>query len=257
MSRFSQSLQIFAALLGLIAVSGGSAFGAATIEWVDPLPAAPEASAPLPPRQTTSQLPPQKARPGARLQESVLPLAPQGSFRPPMPGGRPSRPSPENSALAERASKFINSYWGQSSASGDEALRYLSSVYAPVVNYYGQQRTRDSVLQDKHAFLGAGRCGRLGPRPRQGTQRYPVTEPGPSARSPAFEISRRRVRSGVLGRLVWFATHIRFASWPEWRISWPRAARSSPQVQSPSVLQPLFFLPVEFIQLGRSPRARS
>jgi hypothetical protein len=58
-----------------------------------------------------------------------------GAWRPPPP-----------SALAERASKFINSYWEQSSASGDEALRYLGSVYAPVVNYYGQQRTRDSVL---------------------------------------------------------------------------------------------------------------
>ncbi len=47
----------------------------------------------------------------------------------------------------------MSSYWRQSSASGDAALRYLGSVYARVVDYYGQQRTRDSVLQDKHAFL--------------------------------------------------------------------------------------------------------
>jgi hypothetical protein len=192
MSRFSQSLQIFAALVGLIAVPGGSAFGAATIEGVNPSPPAPEASAPLPPRQTTSQpsppipeasaplpprqttsqpsppipeasaplpprettsQPPWEARPGAGSQQSALPMAPQGSSRLPMPGERLPRPAPENLALAERASKFINSYWEQSSASGDAALRYLSSIYAPVVNYYDQQRTRDSVLRDKRAFL--------------------------------------------------------------------------------------------------------
>lgn len=216
MSRFAQLLQVFAALLGLIAVPG-SAFGAAAIEGADPLlpipkasaplppreaisqpspapvasaplpprrttsqplPPPPEASAPLPPRETTFQPPPREARPGARSQESALSMAPQGSSRPP-------RPAPENSALAERASKFINSYWEQSSARGDEALRYLSSVYAPIVNYYGQQRTRDSVLQDKHAFL----------------RRWPIRQTWPvsGAGNPTISCDRARAECAITG----------------------------------------------------------
>jgi hypothetical protein len=112
-------------------------------------------------------------------------MAPQGSSRPPMPGGRLPRPAPENSALAERASKFINSYWEQSSARGDEALRYLSSVYAPIVNYYGQQRTRDSVLQDKHAFL----------------RRWPIRQTWPvsGARNPTISCDRARAECAITG----------------------------------------------------------
>lgn len=109
----------------------------------------------------------------------------QGSFRSSLPAGRLPRPAPENSVLAERASKFINSYWEQSSASGDEALRYLSSIYAPVVNYYGQQRTRDSVLQDKHAFL----------------QRWPIrqTWPASEAGNPTVSCDRAKAECKITG----------------------------------------------------------
>jgi hypothetical protein len=102
-----------------------------------------------------------------------------------MPGGRLSRPAPENSALAERASKFINSYWEQSNASGDEALRYLSSIYAPVVNYYGQQRTRDSVLQDKRAFF----------------RRWPIRQTWPAfeAGNPTISCDRARAECEITG----------------------------------------------------------
>ena len=112
-------------------------------------------------------------------------MAPQGSSRPPVPGGRLPRPAPENSALAERASKFINSYWEQSGASGDEALRYLSSIYAPVVNYYGQQRTRGSVLQDKHAFL----------------RRWPIRQTWPAfeAGNPTISCDRARAECEITG----------------------------------------------------------
>ena len=109
----------------------------------------------------------------------------QGSFRQLLPAGRLARPAPENSALAERASKFINSYWEQSSASGDEALRYLSSIYAPVVNYYGQQKTRDSVLQDKHAFL----------------RRWPIRQTWPAfeAENPMISCDRARAECKITG----------------------------------------------------------
>jgi|SRR5579884_202652 len=92
---------------------------------------------------------------------------------------------PPPSALAERASKFINSYWEQSSASGDKALRYLSSIYAPVVNYYGQQRTRDSILQDKRAFL------RRWPL----RQTWPVFEAG----NPTISCDRARAECEIAG----------------------------------------------------------
>jgi hypothetical protein len=143
------------------------------------------ARAALPPRETTSRPQPRETRPGARSQEGALPAAPQGSSRPPMPGGRLPRPAPENSALAERASKFINSYWEQSSASGDEALRYLSSVYAPVVDYYGQQRTRDSILQDKHAFF----------------RRWPIRQTRPvfEAGNPTISCDRARAECEITG----------------------------------------------------------
>ncbi|HJU18279.1 MAG TPA: hypothetical protein VJ770_17640 [Stellaceae bacterium] len=103
----------------------------------------------------------------------------------PVPRRRLPRPAPENSVLTERASKFINSYWEQSSASGDVALRYLSSIYAPVVNYYSQQRTRDSVLQDKHAFL----------------RRWPIRQTWPAfeAENPTISCDRARAECAITG----------------------------------------------------------
>lgn len=103
----------------------------------------------------------------------------RGAWRPPPP-----------LTLAERASKFINSYWEQSSASGNEALRYLSSLYAPVVDYYGEQRTRDSVLQDKHAFL----------------RRWPIRQTWPAfgAGNPTISCDRARAECEITG-LRYFA----------------------------------------------------
>lgn len=88
-------------------------------------------------------------------------------------------------ALAERASQFINSYWKKSGARGDVALRYLSSLYAPVINYYGQQRTRDSVLQDKRAFL----------------RRWPIRQTWPvsAAGNPTISCDRARAECEITG----------------------------------------------------------
>jgi hypothetical protein len=132
-----------------------------------PTPAVARNTGLVPVAEGTSRQP-REARPGA-----------------PVPGRRLPRPAPENSALAEQASKFINSYWEQSSTSGDEALRYLSAIYAPVVNYYGQQRTRDSVLQDKHAFL----------------RRWPIRQTWPAfeAGNPTISCDRARAECGITG----------------------------------------------------------
>lgn len=98
-------------------------------------------------------------------------------------GKRPDRSS--QVAIAEQASKFIDSYWEQSDASGDETLRYLSSLYAPVVDYYGRQRTRDSVLQDKHAFL----------------RRWPIRQTWPvsAAGNPMISCDRARAECAITG----------------------------------------------------------
>ena len=58
-----------------------------------------------------------------------------------------------NSSLAAEASSFIDSYWGKTSGSADRVLPYLRSVYAPLVDYYGAEQSRASVLQDKSSFI--------------------------------------------------------------------------------------------------------
>ena len=39
--------------------------------------------------------------------------------------------------MPERAKAFVNSYWQTVDDSGGRVLPYLSSIYAPMVTYYG------------------------------------------------------------------------------------------------------------------------
>jgi hypothetical protein len=167
-------------------------------------------------------------------------VAPQDSTRPPAAGGRLPISAPENSALAERASEFINSYWEQSSASGNEALSYLSSIYAPVVNYYGQQRTRDSVLQDKQAFL----------RRWPIRQTWPVTDAGTptiscDSTSAECEIAGLRKfaadspeRGAGSAGVVRYSYKVRFADGP------PQIVAESSRVVAPGAIAVSSALPV-------------
>jgi hypothetical protein len=133
------------------------------------------ARAPLPPMRGVAAPP-----------SDVMPLSRVGTGHevPSHTDSGTTQPHPP-SALAERASKFINSYWEQSGASSDQALRYLSSIYAAVVDYYGQQRTRHSVLQDKHAFL----------------RRWPIRQTWPAleAESPTISCDRAGAECEITG----------------------------------------------------------
>jgi hypothetical protein len=47
----------------------------------------------------------------------------------------------------------MNAYWANVGGSSDQVLPYLSSVYAPVVDYYGKPATRESLLKEKLNFI--------------------------------------------------------------------------------------------------------
>jgi hypothetical protein len=47
----------------------------------------------------------------------------------------------------------MNAYWANVGGSTDQVLPYLSSIYAPVVDYYGKPAARDSILRDKLSFI--------------------------------------------------------------------------------------------------------
>jgi hypothetical protein len=190
--------QVLAALLVLIAVPGRSAFSAASIDWVDPSPPSPEATAPPPPRQSPSQplapapeasapLPPRQPpmRSAVQRQQSALPPAPHSYTPPPRLHRALPRSTLEDSVIAAQAREFIKSYWEQSSASGEDALNYLRSIYAPVVDYYGQRKTRDGVLQDKRAFV----------------RRWPIrqTWPAPEAEGPSITCDNAAAECEITG----------------------------------------------------------
>ena len=158
----------YVSLLALSLMPGRSA-SSATIEWVDPSPSPPEASAPLPPRESPPRAAPEVS---SQTQPAEKPPAPaQGSSRPPpakpAPPGAPSatavrlpapeapaRPTgPEVSPLTTEAANFINAYWANVGGTGDQVLPYLASIYAPIVNYYGKPATRESILKDKYSFI--------------------------------------------------------------------------------------------------------
>src|SRR5947209_388610 len=138
--------------LGLAPARGASS---PKIEWVDPSPPPPEASAPLPPRAIP---PPAAPEASSQTQPAEKPAAPaQGSSRPPAkpphrmpaatavrlpPPQTPGRPgAPAYSPLATEAANFMNAYWANVGGSSDQVLPYLSSIYAPIVDYYGRPAT--------------------------------------------------------------------------------------------------------------------
>lgn len=47
----------------------------------------------------------------------------------------------------------MNAYWANVGGTSDQVLPYLSSIYAPVVDYYGKPMTRESILKDKLSFM--------------------------------------------------------------------------------------------------------
>ncbi len=160
MRKLSLLVPASAALLALSLVPAHGA-SSPTIEWVDPSPSPPEASAPLPPRES-----PSPATPAASSQTQpaeTLPAPAQGSSRPP-PAKPPHRlpatavrlppaQAPGNSPLTAEAANFMNAYWANVGGSSDQVLPYLGSIYAPVVDYYGKPATRDSILKDKWNFI--------------------------------------------------------------------------------------------------------
>jgi hypothetical protein len=47
----------------------------------------------------------------------------------------------------------MNAYWANVGGSSDQVLPYLSSIYAPLVNYYGKPTTGESILNEKLNFI--------------------------------------------------------------------------------------------------------
>lgn len=163
--------------LGLVPARGASS---PKIEWVDPTPSPPEASAPLPPKETPRSAAPETSAPAKPAEMTAAPVAPpqppaepqQGSSRPPAvkpAAPHPQRPvspvrlpvpdtllkpaAPEVSALTTEAANFMNAYWANVGGSSGQVLPYLSSIYAPIVDYYGKPVTRETILKDKLNFI--------------------------------------------------------------------------------------------------------
>lgn len=65
----------------------------------------------------------------------------------------PKPAAPEVSPLTTEAANFMNAYWANVGGSSDQVLPYLSSIYAPVVDYYGKPVTRESILKEKLNFI--------------------------------------------------------------------------------------------------------
>jgi cold shock protein len=105
----------------------------------------PEKPSQSPPAEGSSRPPPPKALPHLPRSETAARTAPSRGW---------SRvPEPADSPLAGKARDFINSYWDQVSGSGDRLLSYLSSIYSPLVNYYGKPTPREIVLKEKYNFI--------------------------------------------------------------------------------------------------------
>jgi len=71
-----------------------------------------------------------------------------------LPPQAPARPAaPVYSPLATEAANFMNAYWANVGGSSDQVMPYLSSIYAPIVDYYGKPATRESILHEKFNFI--------------------------------------------------------------------------------------------------------
>jgi hypothetical protein len=170
MRRLLLMASVSAALLVLSFIPGRAA-SSAKIEWVDPSPPPPEASAPLPPRESRppaaseaepQTLPAEKPPAATEALGSSRPppakppprsLSAPAAVRVPMPQPRARPTAPGISPLTAEAANFINAYWANVGGPGDQVLPYLASIYAPIVNYYGKPATRESILQEKYNFI--------------------------------------------------------------------------------------------------------
>jgi hypothetical protein len=178
MKRLSQSLALAAA--AFVASWDGSC--AAADKWVDPTPLAPEASAPLPPPQTPARAAAAEARPAAAPAHAPRPGAPRRAARsediarlPPAAGPGPTT-RPELSPLVAKASAFIDDYWEKVGGSADRVLPYLGAIYAPVVNYYGKTRSKESILKEKSDFIRRWPIRQTWPAPGPGTPRITCSD---------------------------------------------------------------------------------
>ncbi len=240
----------------VLALSLAPARGASSpkIEWVDPSPSPPEASAPLPPKQTPPAAAPEASAQAKPVEKTAAPEAPpkpspepqQGSSRPPpaklaphprrpatpvrlpAPETPPKPAAPEISPLTTEAANFINAYWANVGGSSDQVLPYLNSVYAPLVDYYGKPATRESILKDKWSFI----------------RRWPIRETWlpPGDASPKISCNNAKAECEITGVRDFdavspergarslsgrFATPTRSVSPAERRRSLPKTARSS------------------------------
>ena len=171
MTRLLPLASVSAALLVLSFIPGRAA-SSAKIEWVDPSPPPPEASAPLPPRESRPPAAPEvepqilpaekppaatealgSSRPPPAKPPPPRSLSAPAAVRLPMPQTRAKPAAPGISPLTAEAANFINAYWANVGGPGDQVLPYLASIYAPIVNYYGKPATRESILQEKYNFI--------------------------------------------------------------------------------------------------------
>lgn len=162
----------------------------------------PVASAPLPPSSPPSEakqeFPPQMAPEASARAPRVATLgAALSTVRPsgPPTASLPSHPlwpdsvarSPgsEASPITERAKVFIKSYWQTVDDSDERVLPYLSSIYAPMVTYYGRSLPKEAILRDKYYFM----------------RRWPVrqTWSSPGAESPSISCSEPAATCEISG----------------------------------------------------------
>jgi hypothetical protein len=87
--------------------------------------------------------------------------------------------------MPERAKAFVNSYWQAVDDSGDRVLPYLSSIYAPMVTYYGRLLPKHAILRDKYYF----------------TRRWPIrqTWSSPGDESPSISCSEAEATCEISG----------------------------------------------------------
>src|SRR5256885_8434740 len=55
-------------------------------------------------------------------------------------------PISEASPMPERTKAFVNSYWQAVDDSSNRVLAYLSSIYSPMVTYYGRSLPKNAIL---------------------------------------------------------------------------------------------------------------
>ena len=79
----------------------------------------------------------------------------------------------------------MNSYWQTVDDGGDRVLPYLSSIYAPMVTYYGKLLPKQAILRDKYYFV----------------RRWPIrqTWSSPGAESPRISCNEAAAQCEISG----------------------------------------------------------